>query len=89
MSQELILQLMAEAIRVMFAVSAPMLIAAMAVGILISIFQTATSIQDQTLTFIPKIIAVMIVLLIALPWVTQVMMDYVSRLFGNLHIYIR
>lgn len=73
----------------MFAVAAPMLISAMAVGILISIFQTATSINDQTLTFIPKIVAVMIVLLIALPWITQLMMDYVSRLLSNLHLYIR
>lgn len=80
---------MGEAIQVMFAVAAPMLISAMAVGILISIFQTATSINDQTLTFIPKIVAVMIVLLIALPWITQLMMDYVSRLLSNLHLYIR
>jgi len=89
MSQELVLQLASEAIQVMFAVAAPMLIAAMSVGILISIFQTATSIQDQTLTFIPKIIAVMVVLLIALPWITSILMDYVSRLFGNLETYIR
>lgn len=66
-----------------------MLIAGLAVGILISIFQTATSIQDQTLTFIPKIIAVLMVLLISFPWVTQVMMDFTTKLFSNLHNYIR
>jgi flagellar biosynthetic protein FliQ len=89
MSQELILGLATEAIRTLLLVAAPMLIAGLAVGIGISIFQTATSIQDQTLTFIPKIVVVMIVLLISLPWMTQIMIDYVTRLFSNLHVYVR
>lgn len=89
MSQEMVIGLMTEAIRVMLMTAAPMLIAGMVVGITISIFQTATSIQDQTLTFIPKIVAVLLVLLFAFPWITQIMMDYVTRLFSNLHTYIR
>ena len=89
MSQEMVIGLATEAIRVLLLVAAPMLIAGMVVGIAISIFQTATSIQDQTLTFIPKIVAVLLVLLFAFPWVTQVMMDYVTRLFSNLHTYVR
>lgn len=80
---------MTEAIRILLLIAAPMLIAGIAVGVTISIFQTATSIQDQTLTFVPKIIVVLIVLLISLPWITQVMIDYVTRLFSNLHIYVR
>ena len=89
MSQEMIIGLATEAIRVLLMVAAPMLIAGMVVGVAISIFQTATSIQDQTLTFIPKIVAVLLVLLFAFPWVTQIMMDYVTRLFSNLHTYVR
>ena len=70
-------------------VAAPMLIAGLVVGVLISIFQTATSIQDQTLTFIPKIVAVLVVLLIALPWMMQLMTDFTARLFSQLHLYVR
>lgn len=89
MSQEMVVGLMTEAIKVLLMISAPMLIAGLVVGVLISIFQTATSIQDQTLTFIPKIVAVLLMLLTALPWVTQVMMDYTTRLFANLHTFVR
>ena len=89
MTQELIIGLATESIKVLLMVAAPMLIAGLAVGIAISIFQTATSIQDQTLTFIPKIIAVLLVLLISFPWVMQVMMEFTSKLFSNLHTYIR
>ncbi len=89
MSQEQILALATEAIRVLLLVAAPMLLAGLIVGVLISIFQTATSIQDQTLTFIPKIIAVLLTLLIALPWMMQIMVNYASRLFGQLHTYVR
>lgn len=78
-----------EAIRVLLLVAAPMLIAGLVVGVLISIFQTATSIQDQTLTFIPKIVAVLVVLLIALPWMMQLMTDFTARLFSQLHLYVR
>ncbi|HUX07353.1 MAG TPA: flagellar biosynthesis protein FliQ [Acidobacteriota bacterium] len=89
MSQELVMAVATEAIRVLLLVAAPMLIAGLVVGVLISIFQTATSIQDQTLTFIPKIITVLIVLLIALPWMMQIMTDFTARLFSQLHLYVR
>jgi flagellar biosynthetic protein FliQ len=89
MSQEVVLAVATEAIRVLLLVAAPMLIAGLVVGVLISIFQTATSIQDQTLTFIPKIVAVLLVLLISLPWIMQVMTDFAGRLFSQLHLYVR
>jgi flagellar biosynthetic protein FliQ len=89
MTQEVIIGLATEAIRVLLLVAAPVLLAGLIVGVLISIFQTATSIQDQTLTFIPKIIVVLLMVLISLPWMMQIMMDYVNRLFGNLDLYIR
>jgi len=89
MSQELVMGVATEAIRVLLLVAAPMLIAGLVVGVLISIFQTATSIQDQTLTFIPKIVAVLVVLLIALPWMMQLMTDFTARLFSQLHLYVR
>jgi flagellar biosynthetic protein FliQ len=89
MSQELIVGLATEAINVLLLVAAPLLLAGLVVGVLISIFQTATSIQDQTLTFIPKIITVLLMLLFSLPWIMRIMTDYVTRLFGQLDLYIR
>ena len=89
MSEEQILGLATEAIRVLLLVAAPMLLAGLIVGVLISIFQTATSIQDQTLTFIPKIVVVLLVLLASLPWMMQVMTDFTARLFSQLHLYVR
>ena len=89
MSEELIIGLATDAIRVMLLIAAPILLAGLAVGVLISIFQTATSIQDQTLTFIPKIVTVLLMVLISFPWMMQVMGDYVTRLFGQLHLYVR
>ena len=89
MSEEVVIGLAAEAIRVLLLVAAPMLLAGLIVGILISIFQTATSIQDQTLTFIPKIVAVLLVLLAALPWMMRLMSDFTTRLFSQLHLYVR
>jgi flagellar biosynthetic protein FliQ len=89
MSQELVMGLATESIRVLLLVAAPLLIAGLVVGVLISIFQTATSIQDQTLTFIPKIVTVLIVLLISLPWMMQIMTDFTARLFSQLHLYVR
>lgn len=89
MSQELIVGLATEAIRVLLLVAAPILLAGLIVGVLISIFQTATSIQDQTLTFIPKIVTVLLMVLISFPWMMQIMTDYVTRLFGRLDIFVR
>ena len=89
MSEELIVGLATDAIRVMLLIAAPILLAGLAVGVLISIFQTATSIQDQTLSFIPKIVTVLLMVLISFPWMMQVMGDYVTRLFGQLHLYVR
>jgi flagellar biosynthetic protein FliQ len=71
-----------------FIVSLPILGTALAAGILISIFQAVTSIQDQTLTFIPKIIAIGLVLLFFAPWLSSTMVSFTQDLLANLAMYI-
>ena len=69
-------------------VSAPMLGLGLLVGLLVSIFQATTSIQEQTLAFIPKIIAVFVAILIFGPWMLRIMVEYLTNLLVNLPSYI-
>ncbi|WP_024653990.1 flagellar biosynthesis protein FliQ [Borrelia persica] len=64
--------------------SAPMLITALIVGLLISIFQAVTSIQDQTLSFIPKIIIILLVLVIFGPWILRKLMQFTFLVFSQI-----
>ncbi len=89
MSELLIVELAASAIRTAFLVSAPALLLGLAVGVLISLFQAVTSIQDPTLSFIPKILAIMLVVLIAFPWMISIMKDFTLNLFTNLNYFVR
>ncbi len=70
-------------------VSAPLLIISLVVGLVISIFQTVTSIQEQTLTFVPKIIAVFIGMLIFGSWMINIITTFMENLWGNFSIYLR
>ena len=69
-------------------VSAPMLGLGLLVGLAVSVFQATTSIQEQTLAFIPKIIAVFVAILIFGPWMLRIMTEYVTNIFVNLPLYI-
>ena len=78
-----------ETIQVILLVSAPVLIAGMVVGLLISVFQAVTQIQEMTLTFVPKIIVVFLVLLGLSPWMMEIMIKYTSNIFLNIPNYVR
>lgn len=82
MPVEVVLELVVDALTVALLISAPMLFTALTVGIVISLFQSVTQIQEMTLTFIPKILATFLALSIALPWMVQTLMDYFKRLLG-------
>jgi len=73
-----------QALELTLLVSAPMLLTALAVGLLISIFQAATQINEATLSFIPKLVALFVVIVIAGPWMLQLMVDYIQRLFSSI-----
>ena len=73
-----------QAIEVVILVSSPVLLTALAVGLIISIFQAATQINEATLQFVPKLVAVFTVLILTGPWMLQYLIDYIKRLFGNI-----
>ena len=84
MSGDLVIQLGQEALMVVLMVSAPMLGLGLTVGLMVSVFQATTSIQEQTLAFIPKIIAVFVAILIFGPWMLRIMVEFFSGIFVNL-----
>lgn len=73
-----------QAIEVSLVIAAPMLLAALAVGLIISIFQAATQLNESTLQFVPKLVVMFAVLLLAGPWMIQYLMDYIQRLFESI-----
>ena len=73
-----------QAIEMTLMLSAPLLLSALVVGLIVSIFQAATQINEQTLSFIPKLVAIMLVLIIAGPWMVTMMVDFIQRLFSNI-----
>lgn len=89
MSGDTIINLSQNALMMVLLISAPMLGLGLAVGLLVSIFQATTSIQEQTLAFIPKIIAVFVAVLVFGPWMLTMMVDYMAHIFINLPNYIR
>ena len=84
MSEQFVVYLFREAFYTTLLVSAPMLILSLVVGLLISVFQAATSIQEFTLTFVPKIIAVAVVMVLTLPWMMDVMISFTLDLFNQI-----
>lgn len=77
------------AIRTILFASMPMLMISLAVGLLVSIIQSVTQIQEATLSFVPKIISVFIAILIFGPWILNVLMGFSMGLLGNLNAFIR
>ncbi len=89
MTPEFVTTMGKEAMEVVFLVSAPMLGTAIIVGLAISIFQAVTQIQEMTLTFVPKIVAVFVALLLFFPWMLQIMLNFTNQIFVNIPNYIR
>jgi len=67
----------------------PVLLVSLVIGLIVSIFQTVTSIQEQTLTFVPKVIGVFLTLMLVGNWMLNNMVDYMSELWSNFAVYIR
>ncbi|AIX51514.1 MULTISPECIES: flagellar biosynthesis protein FliQ [Pantoea] len=84
MTPESVMVMGQEAMRVALMMAAPLLLVAMVSGLIISILQAATQINEQTLSFIPKILAVAATGVIAGPWMLNLMLDYIRTLFSNL-----
>jgi len=76
-------QIAREALLTVLLVAGPALIAGMAVGLLVSVFQAVTQIQEFTLTFVPKILAVMTVFIIAMPWMLNTLLNFIINLYSS------
>ena len=82
-------QIIAEGLWVIIKVSAPMLLVSLVIGLLVSIFQTATSIQEQTLTFVPKVLSIFGAMILLGNWMATQITDYIVNLWGDFSLYIR
>ena len=84
MTPEMVLTITQQALETTVLVSAPMLGAALVTGLLVSLFQAATQINEMTLSFIPKLLVLVLVLVLAGPWMLNTMLDYMQRLFTSI-----
>lgn len=80
MTPESVMTMGRQAMEVTLMVGAPLLVVALAVGLLVSIFQAATQINEATLSFIPKLVAIFVTLVLAGPWMLTVMLDYMRQM---------
>jgi len=84
MNSTAVINIMSEALQVTLLVSAPLLLTALVVGLVVSVFQAATQINEMTLSFIPKLVGVFTAIVIAGPWILQILIDYTQRLFSSI-----
>jgi flagellar biosynthetic protein FliQ len=84
MTPESVMTIGQQALEITMMVSAPILLTALAVGLMVSIFQAATQINEMTLSFIPKLFSMLVMMVVAGPWMLNLMMDYMRRLFTNI-----
>ena len=84
MTPESVLSLAQQALQVTLLLAAPPLLAALLTGLLVSVFQAATQINELTLSFIPKLVAIFIVLVLFGPWMLSILLDYIRDLFGGI-----
>ena len=87
-TQEAVIDIAKDAIYTMIITSAPLLLVSLIIGLIVSIFQTVTSIQEQTLTFVPKILAVFITMMIGGSWMLDNMSGFMTELWSNLSYYL-
>ncbi len=88
MNADLAIALTMRALEISILVSAPMLLFGLLVGLAVSIFQAVTQIQEMTLTFIPKIIAIVAAIAIFFPWMLATVLDYTIALISNINVYV-
>ena len=88
MGPDLVVMLMRQLLVEAMVLSAPLLVAAAAISLAVSLVQTLTSVQEQTLTAVPRLVTVFVVTMVAMPWMIHRLVGYTERLFGDLHRYL-
>jgi flagellar biosynthetic protein FliQ len=89
MTVQQVIDLGQRALQLIVMLSAPVLLAGMVTGLAVSLFQAVTSIQEATLTFVPKLLAVFVALVLCMPWMTDLVVRFAVDLFSNLGQYAR
>jgi len=89
MTPDVITDITREALYTIILTSAPLLLISLVIGLIVSIFQTVTSIQEQTLTFVPKIVCVFLGMMLFGEWMLHNMTTYMTKLWSDFTIYIR
>ena len=89
MTIDVVKELSGEVFKTILIISGPVLLVSLVVGLVISLFQAVTQIQEFTLTFVPKIIAVFITLFILFPWISRILVTYTTNLFTRIPMYIK
>ena len=84
MTPEIVMNIGRQAIEVTLMLAGPLLLSTLVIGLIVSIFQAATQINEATLSFIPKLVAAFLILLLAGPWMLQLLVDYIRRLFESI-----
>jgi flagellar biosynthetic protein FliQ len=88
MTVDAVIEMMRNALFLILKVSLPVLLVSMAVGLIVSIFQTVTSIQEQTLTFVPKVIAIFAALMLMGNWMMTNLVDFTVELWSSFSLYV-
>ena len=89
METDTVITVINEALKVTLMISAPILVSALVVGVAVAIFQAVTQINEVTLTFIPKILAIAIAIVVTAPWMIQVMTGFTTSLFEQIPNYVK
>lgn len=89
MTEDTVVDIAVQMLYLIIKCSAPMLVVSLIVGLAISIFQTVTSIQEQTLTFVPKLLAIVLVIIMAGPWIMNCIVVFFEQLCVNFATYIK
>lgn len=89
MSVDIVVDIMREALFLILKTAAPPLIVSLVIGLIVSVFQTVTSIQEQTLTFVPKMVGMFLTLMLIGHWMLNVMTTFMEELWRNFSLYIR
>ena len=84
MTPESVMTMGRHAMEVTLMVAAPLLLVALLIGLIVSIFQAATQINEQTLSFIPKLVGIFVTLIVAGPWMLSIMLDYMREMFTGI-----
>jgi flagellar biosynthetic protein FliQ len=89
MNELIIIDLAREALRTALLVAGPALITSMIIGLSISVFQVVTSLQDQTVAFVPKVVGVFAVVVLSFPWMIRIMLQFATRMFTEFNLVVQ